>query len=484
MNILTSGLPYANGDLHLGHLYEWFLSDTLSRLSKHTHSPLVWITGDDAHGVAVLNSARNNNTDPTQWVNTLTNTRRVFLYTLPFETHLYGSTASPYHHAFVQNAYNTCVEKGLIVEKECHQYFHNDVPVFERDVVGLCRYCNHQQYLGVCENCQQTLEAGDLLDPVHTRTKEPVTINSVSLAHFHWGVFRSTVRDWVESNAPESVKNKVLNDLEALPDLWCIERPGAYFGVPVPNREGHFYVWFDALLGYFSFAEHFGFGATDGFVHVIGKDILTFHALRLPALCAALDLPLPKTLVVHGHVTDKNHLKLSKSLGNAPDLSVLRSHWSDDVLRYYLLKNTRSSLSDIPFDETFLQQCQNKLANTLGNTYRRLHKIASATQVTITNEHTVLLNAWDQLREQTIVSGNTARWIERGEELVSQLVAQLQNERWWEEHNKHIAQEGFSFFCQILYRFADVLPETTQTIVQRIERGETCLEDDLFISKC
>lgn len=482
MNI-TTGLPYANGALHLGHIYEWFLGDTLSRLSHHTSSPSIWFSGDDAHGVAVSNSAKAANTNSQDWVNALTTQRIEDLHSLNVLDVNYLSTASPFHHKFVQDAYNKLKSKNLIQEVASQQYF-STVALFERDVVGQCPSCNTQQHLGVCENCQRSLEAGDLLNPVHSQTREPVSIQSVKLDHFKWGLFRSIVEQWITDNAQSELKTKLLNDLNDLPDLWCIERIGEYFGVQIPGKSSHFYVWFDALLGYFSFAQHLNLPLDQPFTHILGKDILAFHALRLPALCAALDLPLPKPLVVHGHVVGGDRAKFSKSLNNAPDLKQLREHWGDDVLRYYLLRNTRGNTEDIPLLTQGLEQTKNQLANTIGNTFRRLHKIGSHHPLQSVDESwQEKFETWDALIANTLETGNVAQWLEFSEQLLFDLSSNIQNQRWWDPDKKSQAHHGYAVVVEILRRLECVLPNHLKELSSNVKVGQPLNADVVFFKK-
>ncbi len=482
MNI-TTGLPYANGALHLGHIYEWFLGDTLSRLSHHTSNPSIWFSGDDAHGVAVSNAAKSANTTPQHWVDALTEQRVKDLQSLNVLSVNYLSTATPFHHAFVQNAYTTLKSKGLIQSVPSQQYF-SDVALFERDVVGICPSCNTQQHLGICENCQRSLEAGDLINPLHSQTRQPVHVQNVTLDHFKWGLFRSVVQQWIIENAQPELKTKLLNDLNDLPDLWCIERVGEYFGVQVPEKDSHFYVWFDALLGYFSFAQHLGLSLEQPFTHILGKDILAFHALRLPALCSALDLPLPKPLIVHGHVVGGDRAKFSKSLNNAPDLDLLRQQWGDDVLRYYLLRNTRGNTEDIPLLTQGLEKTKNQLANTIGNTFRRLHKIGNHHPLQKVNaQWREKIDTWDALIANTNETGNVAQWLEFSEQLLFELASDIQNQRWWDPDKKSQAQHGYSIVVEILYRLECVLPHHLKDIVVKVKDNTPLQSDTVFFAK-
>ena len=482
MNI-TTGLPYANGALHLGHIYEWFLGDTLSRLSQHASIPSIWFSGDDAHGVAVSNSAKKENVSPQQWVDQLTTQRIEDLNPLNVLNVNYLSTATTFHHNFVQAAYLKLQDKNLIQSVPSLQYF-SDVALFERDVIGQCPSCHTQQHLGVCEQCQRSLEAGDLINPIHAQTRQPVQTQNVTLDHFKWGLFRSVVEQWILDNAQPELKTKLLNDLGDLPDLWCIERVGEYFGVQVPNKDSHFYVWFDALLGYFSFAQELGLSLNQPFTHILGKDILAFHALRLPALCAALDLPLPKPLIVHGHVVGADRAKFSKSRNNAPDLTLLRKQWGDDVLRYYLLRNTRGNTEDIPLITDGLEKTKKQLANTIGNTFRRLHKIGNHhPRQKLDDQWREKIETWDALIANTLETGNVAQWLEFSEQLLLELASNIQNQRWWEPNKKDQAQQGYVVVVEILRRLECVLPTHLQQLVKKHEDHQPLHPDVVFFEK-
>lgn len=483
MNILTTGLPYANGALHIGHIYEWVLADSLTRLSCLTAHPQVWVSGDDAHGVAVSNAASCAQTPAQLWVDALTQKRRLDLQSLSLDDSHYLSTATTFHHEFVQKAYLKLQSKGFIQAVATKQYFA-EVALFERDVIGLCPYCQTEQYLGVCENCQRDLNAGDLLHPRHSKTGEHVSLQDIELDHFKWGLFKDGVSAWIEKNAQPHLKAKLLFDLNELPDLWCIERCGEYFGIQVPGKDTHFYVWFDALLGYFSFAQHLGYDIHVPFAHILGKDILAFHALRLPALCVALDLPLPKPLIVHGHIVAADRSKFSKSRSNAPDLEDLRSRWGDDVLRYYFLKNTRGTTEDIPLLTNGLSNTKSQLANTIGNTFRRLHKIGFHHPLRpLSQPWQDQIDAWDARIEKTFQTGNVGGYLDQGEQLLQKLQSAIQQGKWWDSANEHEAQEGYALICAIIERLSFVLPSHLGQASQQLGQGLPLNVDAIFFVK-
>ena len=280
------------------------------------------------------------------------------------------------------------------------------------------------------------------------------------------------------------MKAKLLFDLDKLPDLWCIERCGGYFGVAIPGKTSHFYVWFDALLGYSSFSQHAGLAVDQPFTHILGKDILAFHALRLPALCAALDLPLPNPLIVHGHIVGEDRYKFSKSRGNAPSLEQVRQNWGDDVLRYYLLRNTRGTVDDISLFPESLNQCKSQLANTLGNTFRRLHKIGEHHPLQpLQGQWKQKIQEWDDKLEVVLITGNTSLYLEHSEHIIQLLQSAIQHGKWWEASQQAQAQQGYALICAVLERLVCVLPDHLGKASAKLEQGLPLDVDDVFFEK-
>lgn len=488
MNWITTGLPYANGALHAGHLYEWLLADTHARLSRLHGQPCAWVSGDDAHGVAVLRAAQREGVDPAAWTGDLTAQRRAQLAQWGLAIDVYGSTTEAAHHARVQAAYLKLRERGLIEDAPCLQYALGDgIPLFERDVRGRCAECGLAgQSLGSCDGCGVLLEPGGLVDPAHAATGAPVTVQTYHLAHFRWGEFRGAVRRYVEATrwAP-GVGEKLLQDLAALPDLWCIERPGEYFGVPVPGKAGHFYVWFDALFGYGTFAAQAGVPDGVAPIHIIGKDILTFHALRWPAVCLALDEPTPRAILAHGHLVGKDRQKLSKSKGNAADPQELVAEFGLDVLRVDWLGASRGTPADLVCDSALLAQTRKSVASLLGNTYRRLHgllKVRAPAAITDAG-YAARLEGVRLAALAALETGNFSDWLQAGFEALRHLNQRIATEKWWEGGRESELQEGWGFLLALITALAPACPQTAGVVATKHLRGEweSLEKDDLFL---
>ena len=454
--VFTTGLPYANGQLHIGHIYEWLLGDSLKRLYEQRGLHACWVSGDDAHGVAVLQQAQKLGVKPHDLVLGLTQERKKTVVALGLEGGNYLSTQEGFHRDFVHRIYKQLLDKGFIVQKKCLQYFSlSGVPLFERDVWGRCRHCQQLSFLGACDNCFQSLEAGDLLDPVCKKTGQKVEQQEILLEHFDWGRTRKDVLLWVHNQKWDSgLKKKVLFDGEQLPSLWCIERPGEYFGVDVPNKDTHFYVWFEALLGYYSFAEHLN--KKGEFVHIIGKDIVAFHALRLIGLCVALDWDKP-SLLVHGFVVDDKNAKFAKSKGNAPDLQNILTKYSSDTLRYCLLKNTKG-VGDIPFSEHALFQTQKQLACLLGNTYRRLFVLANGQTVKLDKQQEARIQAWKKATPRIVETGQAGGWLLEGEKILQEANTLVSSLKLWEQKESLASKQLFSQVVEVLHELTFLLP--------------------------
>jgi methionyl-tRNA synthetase len=232
-------------------------------------------------------------------------------------------------------------------------------------------------YCGNCEAYYTELQAPDGKCPAHYKPLEKVTEKGYFLKTSQ---YQKWIIEWIKSNPdfvnPELSRKEILSRLESEPmrDL-SITRQSKGWGIPVPGQSEYvIYTWFDALINYYTASNPKGFWPND--VHVIGRDILWFHAVIWPIMLHAAELPLPKQIYVHGMVLAADGRKMSKSLGNGVDPMEVVSKVPVDSMRYYILRAIPSNSNGAFVLEDLLKRHQSELGNDYGNLLMRVVKLA------------------------------------------------------------------------------------------------------------
>jgi methionyl-tRNA synthetase len=338
---LTTPIYYVNSAPHLGTTYCTLAADTIRRYEAMLGKETLLVTGSDEHSQNVERAARKKGQSPFDFSTELSDEfkREWDLFEIPYR---FIRTSGPKHHATVQWLFERCRANGYITAGT---------------------YTG--QYCVNCELYVNDAEAGDPC-PDCGRATETVTEENY---FFKLSAFQDKLLKLYEDQPdfvmPEYRKNEIVSFVKGgLRDL-SITRSNLQWGIPVPV-EGHhvFYVWFDALISYLTAVKDEGYWPAD--LHLIGKDILRFHAIYWPAFLMAADLPLPKKIVAHGWIL-KDQVKMSKSRGNVVRPEPLRQIIGADPVRYFLLR-------DIPFGQdgnfsydSLITRVNADLANGLGN---------------------------------------------------------------------------------------------------------------------
>ncbi len=316
---LTTPIYYTNGLPHIGHTYSTIVCDTIRRYKRMLGYDVVMTTGTDEHGVNVERSARKAGVPESEFVAKMAAEWRALWDELGIQGDEFIRTTDLKHAHTVQWLFKLCRENGY---------------VYPGHYTG--QYCIHDNaYVDVQpgENC-----------PDCGRLTETVTEENY---FFKLSAFQKPLLNWYAQHPefiqPESRRNEVLSFVEGgLKDL-SITRTSIRWGIPVPGEERHvFYVWFDALTAYLSAVggpnyEQLGYWPAD--IHLVGKEIIRFHAVYWPAFLMAAGLPLPKQVWAHGWLL-MDSTKMSKSLGNVVRPRPIVNVLGMDALRYYLLRET------------------------------------------------------------------------------------------------------------------------------------------------
>lgn len=363
---ITTAIDYVNGKPHLGHAYEKMATDAIARAFKAMNIPTYFLTGLDEHGIKVEQNAGKHGKSPKAFVDELATSFTDLWSHCDVDYNRFIRTTEASHYTLVAKLWQRMLDKG---------------DIYKASYEG--RYCTG------CEaflNERDLDEAGRCL--IHKSTPEIVLEENYffRLSHYKEALLRyfETHPDFVQ---PPFRKAEVLNMLEHLQDISVSRSVKAVtWGIPVPNDESQvIYVWIDALSNYLTglnYLEedaqlfHQFWTTAEGHpnaVHIIGKDILRFHAIYWPAMLMSAEIPLPKTIYAHGFITLED-AKISKSLGNviSPfDLTQEFSLPNADTLRYYLLTCTPFGNDGNFSIQDFKLKVNADLANNLGNLLNR-----------------------------------------------------------------------------------------------------------------
>ena len=349
---ITTPIYYVNASPHLGSAYTTWACDTWARFQRLCKKNVFFLTGTDEHGQKVEKAACDVHMDPQAFVDYISETFRDLTSLMNVTCTDFIRTTEARHIKAVQALWGRLQDNGFIELGYYEGWYdvRNEAFLSETDMIG-----------------GQPPEGA-------VWVREPSYF--FKLSHFQKPLldFYTAHPQFIQ---PESRRNEVLRFVEGgLTDL-SISRTSFTWGIPVPSDPSHvMYVWLDALtnyisaLGYPNLTENFQ-SLWPQAIHVVGKDILRFHAVYWPAFLMAAGLPLPKTIWAHGWWT-RDGQKMSKSLGNTIDPFHLIEQYGADEVRYFLLR-------EIPFGQdgdfsssAFFQRLNSDLANTYGNLVQRV----------------------------------------------------------------------------------------------------------------
>lgn len=357
---LTTPLYYVNDLPHIGSAYTTIAADALARFQRLRGKPVLLITGTDEHGQKIERTAAAAGRPPQEYCDEIAAGFEALWQKLDIHYDRFSRTTAKRHEAIVKEFFARVWDKGDIY-------------------LG-------QQKGWYCVSCEEFKEERDLLEghrcAIHTN-KEAEWRDEQNY-FFRLSNYQTQLETLYQQRPdfiqPESRRNEVLSFVERGLQDFSISRVNLEWGFPVPVDPSHtLYVWFDALLGYVTALLDPEEEATlenalsrwwPINLHLIGKDILRFHAVYWPAMLMSAELPLPGCVFGHGFLT-KDGRKMGKSLGNTIDPIALVNQYGSDAVRYYFLKEIEFG-QDGDFNETrFINTLNADLANDLGNLLNR-----------------------------------------------------------------------------------------------------------------
>ncbi|HUI56207.1 MAG TPA: methionine--tRNA ligase, partial [Bryobacteraceae bacterium] len=339
---LTTPIYYVNAAPHIGHAYTTIVADLLRRFRRMQGYEAVLTTGSDEHGVNVERAAERAGKTPREFCDAIAGEFERQWRLLGLQIDHFQRTTSPQHARVVQDLFERCRKNGYVYKGS----YTGQYCIFDN------LYVNEAKPGDPCPDCGR---------PTETITEENF--------FFKLSAFQEKLLDLYERQPdfiqPETRRNEVISFVKAgLTDL-SITRTNIKWGIPVVGEAPHvFYVWFDALTTYMSAVEGENLWPAD--LHLIGKEIVRFHAVYWPAFLMAAGLDLPKRIFAHGWLLFEND-KMSKSRGNIVRSEPIRQVMGADALRYFLLREVVFGQDGSFSYDALIGRYNSDLANGLGN---------------------------------------------------------------------------------------------------------------------
>ncbi len=355
---ITTPIYYVNDIPHIGHAYTTIIADTLARFQKLAGREVFFLTGTDEHGQKVEKAAAEKGLKPIELADRVVVRFKDLWKDLEISNDYFIRTTEPFHEKGVQKLFTRLVDKGDIYKGSYQGWYCLGEENFLTDDIPLT-----PEGLKLCPDCGRK-----------------ATVVTEETYFFRLSAYQKPLLEFYESHPnfvrPQSRMNEVVSFVRGgLKDL-SITRTTVKWGIPVPGDPGHtIYVWFDALNNYLTAIGYdWNQALYEKFwpasVHLIGKDILRFHAVFWPAFLMAGGFALPECVFGHGWWL-KDEAKMSKSKGNVLDPYVIIRAFGPDPLRYFLLREIPIGNDGNFSHEGFIHRVNSDLANDLGNLVHR-----------------------------------------------------------------------------------------------------------------
>ncbi|KAI3879926.1 hypothetical protein MKW98_018165 [Papaver atlanticum] len=357
--ILTTPLYYVNAPPHMGSAYTTIAADAIARFQRLLGKKVIFITGTDEHGEKIATAAAASGSSPIEHCNNISQAYKFLWKDLDIAYDKFIRTTDSSHEEIVKEFYARVLASG---------------DIYRADYEGL-----------YCVGCEEYKDEKELLEnnscPMHLK---PCEARKEDNYFFALSKYQKSLEEVLAHNPDFVQPSYRLNEVQSwvksgLRDF-SISRASVDWGIPVPTDEKQtIYVWFDALLGYVSALsqeeenptlQHAISSGWPASLHLIGKDILRFHAVYWPAMLLSAGLSLPKMVFGHGFLT-KDGMKMGKSLGNTLEPKDLVLRFGSDAVRYFFLREVELGNDGDYSEERFINIVNAHLANTIGNLLNR-----------------------------------------------------------------------------------------------------------------
>ena len=415
--VVTSALPYANGEIHLGHIASTYLpADIFTRFSRLSGREIYHICASDDFGTPILIRAEKENKTPAEYVEYWNKRDLDDFAALGISFDSFYKTSSEENVQFVKEVFQKLFKNGHIFDRSVIQFYctFDDKFLPDRYVIGKCPYCGAEnQYSDLCEKCGRVPD--QILEPKCAICGRPPVKKESKHYFFRLSSFGQRLKEWLNTNEhlQSDVRNYVINWIDEGLQDWDITRDLSW-GVPIPLPEAEgkvLYGWFDNHLCYIStlkklVSEKKGvdgkkFWNDSEIYHFIGKDIVYHHYLFLPAMRLGIDseYKLPDYIPTRGHLMLQNQ-KISKSRNWYIGLRDFVASFNPDYLRFYIASVITYSQDDLNFDfDAFYERINNELIANVGNFVNRA---LSFTQKTFSGRVPEPLSNADDVRNETL----------------------------------------------------------------------------------
>ena len=460
---ITTSIAYTNAPPHIGFALELIQADVLARYNRIQGKDVYFLTGTDEHGIKVEKAAKDAGKTPQEFVDEISKKFQALTEVLNISnTDFIRTTDTKRHLPAVEKVWQKLQENNDLYKQKYKGFY--------------------------CTGCEAFLTKKDLVEgkcPHHQI--EPQIIEEENY-FFRLSKYQDQLKEVIEKDElkiiPEERKNEILSfiarGLEDISFSRSKERLRWGFSVPGDDKQV-IYVWCDALTNYIS---ALGFATNSDLfqkfwpadVHCIGKDILRFHAVYWPAILLSLNLPLPKSILVHGFIT-ANGQKMSKSLGNVVDPFGLVEKYGQDAVRYYLLREIPTTKDGDFSYSKFEKRYNDDLAKGLGNLVARViglkFKIQSSKfKITIKNSKFIeILEKVKKDYQEAIKNYKLNEALAVIWELIGFCDKYIEEKRLWEEkeENKQEIEELIVVIEEIANLLAPFLPGTSEKIKNQLE---------------
>ncbi len=382
--LVTAALPYANGDIHLGHMLGYIQTDIWVRFQRAQGNQCYFAWSSDAHGTPIMLRAQQEGVEPEMLVDRMQSAHAADFQEFSVSYDNFSSTHAESNRLQVEDIYRRLDQAGHIERRTITQLYDPEERMFlpDRFIRGTCPNCRTEdQYGDACEACGKTYDPTDLIDPRSVVSGSVPVPRESEHYFFKLSAFEEPLKAWLQAG---TLQDEVTNKLrewftDGLRD-WDISRDAPYFGFEIPGAPGkYFYVWVDAPIGYASsfqeicdrdglnFEDWWQPNADTELYHFIGKDIIYFHTLFWPAMLHGAGMRTPTSVFAHGFLT-VNGAKMSKSRGTFIKARTYLDRLNPDHLRYYYAAKLGTGLSDIDLNlEDFVQRVNADLVGKVIN---------------------------------------------------------------------------------------------------------------------
>ena len=382
--LVTSALPYANGEIHLGHLLEYIQTDIWVRFQKMQGHECHYVCADDAHGTPIMLKADEMGIEPEALIAEVSKRHQSDFSDFNINFSQFHSTHSEENRYFSELIYSRLKDSGFIEKRVISQAFDPEKEMFlpDRFIKGECPKCGaDDQYGDNCEVCGATYSTTELKN-ARSVVSGAIPIEKDS-EHYFFDLpqFEDQLKEWTNAgHLQDEVSNKLAEWFEQGLQQWDISRDKPYFGFQIPGTEDkYFYVWLDAPIGYMAsfkklcdnsdleFDDFFDKGSDTELYHFIGKDIVYFHALFWPATLMGSNFRTPNAIFAHGFLS-VNGQKMSKSRGTFIQARTYLDSLNPECLRYYYAYKLSAKIDDIDLNlEDFKQRVNSDIVGKVVN---------------------------------------------------------------------------------------------------------------------